>query len=51
MTTLHMMSTPTFIAYNKHKIAENQHKHSWVLDPNYIKAQVEMARKATWPAP
>ena len=26
-------------------------QHSWVLDPNYIKAQVVMVRKATWPPP
>jgi hypothetical protein len=24
-------------------------QHSWVLDPNYIKAQVVLIRKATWP--
>ena len=26
-------------------------QHSWVLDPNYIKAQVVKVRKATWPPP
>ena len=24
-------------------------QHSWGLDPNYIKTQVVMVRKATWP--
>ena len=26
-------------------------QHSWVLDPNYIKTQVVVVRKATWPPP
>jgi hypothetical protein len=26
-------------------------RHTWVLDPNYIKAQVVMVPKATWPPP
>ena len=40
MATLHTMRVPLL-----HCLEPTQ--HTWVLDPNYIKAQVVMIRKAT----
>ena len=49
--TLHMMRTPSFIAWSQTQDCLEPTQYSCVLYPNYIKAQVVMVCKATWPSP